>query len=364
MTTPGPTLIKKCNRCDGLMKQRTIASGNNFGARYWTDGKIDTPMLYETPLVVVCPHCRKVQWLKDLVQVGEIPGPRGFGVSLPEYDLSFDDQPFLDEPSGDDYLGFLESVELIHDQELYLRWTYWHLMNDARRKSSAVQPLGIDEVENLQRLLELLKSPSESTRLTVAEIHRELGNFESCAKMLDYDFSDEFIPVAQTIYLLQEEKNVCVSQIFDDEIFIDAWKYRRNPPNYELEPEPPFDPSGPPVFEIQSRKWWIKVLGMLQHNWALIEEGIDGSATAYFFHDGEVGMGCYGYTRAQLKGRYAIVDSLDFESVHLAKEALSRNGFRLHGDGELLGSDVKPQGNFFDVRAMEEGVYSKQGNWI
>lgn len=131
----------------------------------------------------------------------------------------------------------------------------------------------------------------------------------------------------------------------------------------QLEPDSSFDPTGPPIFEIESREWWIKVLGMLQHNWALIDERAAGSATVYFFHDGEVGMGCYGYSRAQLKGRYAIVDSLDFESVQLAKDALSKNGFRLHGDDERLGSDVKPRGNFYDVRAMEEGVYSRQGNW-
>lgn len=123
------------------------------------------------------------------------------------------------------------------------------------------------------------------------------------------------------------------------------------------------DPSGPPLFEINSREWWIKVLGMLQHNWALIEEGAGGSATVYFFHDGEVGMNCYGYSRAQLKGRYAIVDSLDFESLQLAKDALARNSFRLHGDDERLGSDVKPRGNFYDVRPFEDGVYSRQGNW-
>ena len=131
----------------------------------------------------------------------------------------------------------------------------------------------------------------------------------------------------------------------------------------ELEPEAAFDPSGPPVFEIQSREWWIKVLGMLQHNWALIDERAGGSATVYFFHDGEVGMGCYGYSRAHLKGRYAIVDSLNFESVQLAEDALARNGFRPHGDDERLGSDVKPRGSFYDVRAIEDGIYSTQGNW-
>ncbi len=365
MTTPGPTLIKKCNRCDELMKQRTFASGNNFGARYWTDGKIDTPMLPETPHVVVCPHCGKVDWLRNLTKVGEIPGPRGFGVPLPEYDLSFDDLPFFDSPSGDDYLGFLESAELIHDQEFYLRWTYWHLMNDARRKSSVLLPLGIDEAENLQRLLILIKSPSESIRLMKAEIHRELGDFESCAKLLDYDFSDELIPLAQTIYLLQEEKNVSVNQIFYDEIFIDAWKYRRNPPIYAPEPEAPFDPSGPPVFEIRSHGWWVKVLGMLQHNWAVIEEGPNGSAVVFFFYDcGDTNMPCHGYSMKQLKGRCAVIDSLNFESVRVAEEALSRNGFRPHGDDELLGSDVKPSGVFYDARAIEEGIYSIQGNWI
>lgn len=95
-------------------------------------------MLPDTPMVVVCPHCGKVDWLKNLVEVGEIPGPRGFGVPLPEYDLSFEDLPFIEVPTGDDYLGFIESTELIHDQEFYLRWMYWHLMNDARRKSSAL----------------------------------------------------------------------------------------------------------------------------------------------------------------------------------------------------------------------------------
>jgi hypothetical protein len=50
------------------------------------------------------------------------------------------------------------------------------------------------------------------------------------------------------------------------------------------------------------------------------------------------------------------VDSLDFASVEMAKDAIVRNGFRLHGDGELLGSEVKPRGNFYHARLFEEGV--------
>jgi len=345
------------------MKQRTIASGNTLGAKYWTDGKVDAPMLPITPEVMACPHCRKVQWVNDLEEVGEIPGPRGFGVPRPEYDKTFDHQPFIELPFADDYLEFLKSEELLNDQELYLRWMYWHLMNDSRRNAPDSSPLSFDEVANLKRLSVLIELVNESSRLTIAEIYRELGDFDSCEKVLDYDFSEALIPTAQTIYFLQEEKISVVKPIFNDEAFIDAWNYRRKISNVELELDLPFDKSGPPIFEIKSRVWWIKILGMLQHNWALIEESGTGAATVFFFHDGEVGMRGYGYSREQLKGRYAVVDSLKFDSVQLAKEALSRNGFRLHENWELLGSDVKPRGNFYDVRSFEEGVYSSQGHW-
>jgi hypothetical protein len=102
---------------------------------------------------------------------------------------------------------------------------------------------------------------------------------------------------------------------------------------------------------------------MLQHNWALIEGSENGTASVFFFHDEGEPIGFAGYSRAQLRGRCAIVDSLKFESVQLAEEGLSRNGFRLHRVGEIVGSDVKPSGNFFDLRTTEEGVYSTQGYW-
>jgi len=362
MSTPGPTLIKKCNRCDGLMKQRTIASGNTFGARYWTDGKVDASMLPLTPSAVRCPHCHALLWVSSLEEVGEIPGPRGFGVPRPEYDHSFDALPFIEKLEADDYLMALRKGELPKDQEAYLRTMYWRLMNDPRRRSQTPIAFSAEEQENLRSLLPLVSETDEPSRLIRAEIYRELGEFEECANALDYDFCDDYIPAAVTIYMLQEEKNSSVGEIQHQEMDVVTWHYHRD--QKKLKPGVPFDPNGPPIFKIKSRDWWIKVLGMLQHNWALIDDGPDSGATVYFFHDGEVGMGCYGYSRAQLKGRYAIVDSLDFESVQLAKEALARNGFRLHGDDERLGSDVKPCGNFYDVRGFEEGVYSSQGHWI
>lgn len=125
----------------------------------------------------------------------------------------------------------------------------------------------------------------------------------------------------------------------------------------------PFDLDGPPPFEIKSRDWWIKILGMLSHNWALIEETTAG-ARVYFFHDAGTTKGFDGsYKSRSLFNRVAVVDSLDFESIEEAEHALMRNGFDLleENPGPWLG--MQPEGNYYDARATEPGVYSKGDYW-
>jgi hypothetical protein len=55
---PGPTRILACPHCGALVKQRTLSSGNTFGARQWTDGKHVAPMLPRTPPLARCRQCR------------------------------------------------------------------------------------------------------------------------------------------------------------------------------------------------------------------------------------------------------------------------------------------------------------------
>lgn len=38
---PGKIIIREYPHCKGYFKEQTMASGNTFGARYWTDGKIE-----------------------------------------------------------------------------------------------------------------------------------------------------------------------------------------------------------------------------------------------------------------------------------------------------------------------------------
>ena len=41
---PGPTIIRRCSACGNPIAQGTLASWNTFGARFWTDGKMEAPM--------------------------------------------------------------------------------------------------------------------------------------------------------------------------------------------------------------------------------------------------------------------------------------------------------------------------------
>ena len=69
---PGPTLVKKCPSCEGLLQEETMASGNTIGATFWTDGKREAPMLPDFPWMVKCAHCGELLWVDELEQVDEL----------------------------------------------------------------------------------------------------------------------------------------------------------------------------------------------------------------------------------------------------------------------------------------------------
>lgn len=69
---PGPTAIRRCSACSKLIAERTIMSGNTFGARRWTDGKLNAPMLPEQPWLVKCPHCFALVWIDEQEEVSSV----------------------------------------------------------------------------------------------------------------------------------------------------------------------------------------------------------------------------------------------------------------------------------------------------
>lgn len=206
---PGKSIILKCSACKKLIEQETISSGNTFGARYWTDGKEDTPMLPDAPQFVKCGHCATLIWIDEQLKVGEIEQPwlnNGYFKGSCRYKI----------PSAQDYFSAL-AVGNFFDKhrELYLRLQAWWTGNDIRRQKKNPPPLSKDEIANLRAFVKMIKRKEshEEVRIMKAEIMRELGNYKEAMKLLSKPFSKELAYTAKKIKELALLKNPFVQEI-------------------------------------------------------------------------------------------------------------------------------------------------------
>jgi len=197
---PGLTMIKKCSACSGLIKEVTMTSGNTFGAIFWTDGKREAPMLPEEPWLVKCPHCDGVVWIDELDEVAEI---EPFDVN-DEYENAW---PY-EEPTFQDYLATIQMSEYERDKECYLRVRAWWAGNDTRRlPGNRGQALSGDEIDNLEMLYNKLEPSNENDRIMMAEIKRELGQFEAAEAMLNEPSESDLLPAVSIILGLVQKRD-------------------------------------------------------------------------------------------------------------------------------------------------------------
>lgn len=69
---PGPYIVIACPYCDGLGRVRTALSGNNFGARVRSDGRLFAPGQAYLPSILICNACDALFSLDRANRVGEI----------------------------------------------------------------------------------------------------------------------------------------------------------------------------------------------------------------------------------------------------------------------------------------------------
>jgi len=182
--TPGPTIIRQCPGCQEGVSQITIGSGNTFGAKWWTDGKRDAPMLPMLSALVKCPHCQKLFWIADAKKLVELP----WGI----YEGKWANAKSALDPVEADYLAAAKAKGISREHELYARKRAWWLANDTvREHPKRVLAWGGARRENLEKLSALVKDQEECEIILKAEIARELGQFETCTKLLTRSFKDK-----------------------------------------------------------------------------------------------------------------------------------------------------------------------------
>jgi hypothetical protein len=208
---PGPTVIRRCSACTKLIEQFTLTSGNTIGARFWTDGKRDAPMLPDKRWLVKCQHCGALVWIDEQEKVGivELEAPY-----RKQQQNSFKDALPYDTPSPDDYFAFLQKGVSDSEKEQYVRLCAWWAGNDARRNGEVVTPLSDDEIANLGAYAALLDETDESDRIIKAEIMRELGRYEDAVALLSTPFREQLAFAAAIIRNLSVQKIAVVREIF------------------------------------------------------------------------------------------------------------------------------------------------------
>lgn len=105
--------------------------------------------------------------------------------------------------------------------------------------------------------------------------------------------------------------------------------------------------SNNPVIAINSQDYWVKVVGMLQQNWALVIRNDDGPCTIFFISDDS-----------------GVFDQLSFRSPNDARDALHANGFsRFSANSRLQRFLVPPLPPFHEGGHPNGKIYSSGRFW-
>jgi hypothetical protein len=98
---------------------------------------------------------------------------------------------------------------------------------------------------------------------------------------------------------------------------------------------------------IKSNDFWVKVVEMLQQNWALIDREPDAPAQVFFIHD-----------------HSGVFDQMLFPSVAVAERALLRNGFERFSANPDFAKFLRPPcGPYYRDRHPNGPIYSSGRFW-
>lgn len=381
----------RCSNCKNLFYVQTWKSNGHISPirikSKRSDGKVITSSRPYPSSLVSCPTCEEPFTLKDSAPESRIEiEPLKTKAALKEFINSVDHDESgkqNNEPLSWDrlpkelaqmpsyipltYRACLKILkDLGPDEKQRFKYLHkaWNLLNDMKENDPSFKLKAADKMI-LESLLTEKSNHYDASFLRMAELYRELSQFDEAAAILNRDFDFESGAEAEQLMLAIEAKNSALFyfELDNTDDLSYAWQMRR------FKPETPTDHENdsemnPPCFKISNRDWWVKVLGMLQHNWALIEEDRNGATTVYFFHDGGMTLGSTGYRLSEIRSRCAVVDSLNFPDREDASQALDRNGFFRLTERPGPWMNDYPKGHFYDARATEEGIYSRGEYWI
>lgn len=177
----------KAPGCNKPIKFTTIASGNTFGATFWTDGKREAPMLPDEPWLRKSPSEKVLFWSDECQEIGQVNFFSGDSEKAEWRELDY-----AEEPSEEDYVEALQSgLATSPEKERYIRMRLWWCGNDRIRQGKTAE-LSDTHRQNLNSFESMLSVEDAHQRLMKAEILRELSRFEDALQLLDSNFPESY----------------------------------------------------------------------------------------------------------------------------------------------------------------------------
>jgi predicted RNA-binding Zn-ribbon protein involved in translation (DUF1610 family) len=168
---PDHPYIFTCPHCGGEKKLLRLASGNTFGALYWSDNKMEARMMPSLSFVQRCPHCGKY-----FIIDGASCRNATEGYCMDTGELTWDEMKEAFRQLSEE--GFTDE-----EHEANVRILLLHTFNDFYHRSN--EGKAIDDADaRLFRDNALWLAKNFGHGLLVAEIYREAGMMEEAQKEL------------------------------------------------------------------------------------------------------------------------------------------------------------------------------------
>jgi hypothetical protein len=216
----GPDVVLACPHCQTLARLFTVANPDPTGAVSWSDGYQEMPLTPAQPNLSRCRNCGKLMWVAECPPVGMIDENLPLTPEVEEWKKL----PYLEPVEEKDYLEALNSGMAAHpEQETELRVFAWWRANDRHRRDQGTgrYPQSPESVENLEKLVELLKDGEHEFVLFRAEALRQLGRFDEASDMLHGICSDYAI-AREILADLIERKSRDVAVLFSEPMTSEA----------------------------------------------------------------------------------------------------------------------------------------------
>lgn len=213
--------ILTCPHCGKYVRTLEILSYHVFETVLFSDGKADTtPILPNVSRILICPECNEVFWKDDAEQVADSNNEMDKlkSVSVPG-DL-------FAVRNSEDLLGqaryyfnlIKENFANNNERETYLRILLWHELNDIVRYNIPVKLTVLEERElilreNLLNLIKTFDPTYEEEKLLLAEMYRELGEFEFSQKILEAIREQDFFDKKNELLKACNRKNIRVFKL-------------------------------------------------------------------------------------------------------------------------------------------------------